>query len=359
MGGGPATISTHRLGSGTSFAGDRQVCSGDRTRLGPHCRPAPTSTAIVTVDIAHPTAPSAAPTAEAASQPTDAFPTSVSANGRHLVDGQGRPYLLHGDSAWSLVVELDEGEARQYLDDRRARGFNVVLTSAIENKFSSQPPLNAAGAAPFVGRAFGTPNEAYFEHLDWLVSEAAQRGITLLLVPAYLGYSGTDEGWYAEVVAASNADMRAYGEFLGERYRNAPNIVWVIGGDQNPSATARTRTEQMAAGLRAVDPGHLMTAHTGPNQNAAEVWGSSSWLDVDNVYSYGAPADAVAQAYGANPVRPVFFMEGVYENEQGADDSLIRTQAWASLLSGASGQIFGNNPIWHFDTGGLYPSSVT
>ena len=180
-----------------------------------------------------------------------------------------------------------------------------------------------------------------------------------MLMPAYLGYPGTDEGWSAQVKAASTGQLRAYGEFLGNRYRSDPNIIWAMGGDKNPDAEERPRMEALAAGLRATAPNHLMTAHTVTNNNADEVWGSSDWLDLNNVYTYGAPADRTAAAYGASPTRPVFFIEGIYENEQGADDSLIRNQAWASLLSGASGQIFGNNPIWHFDTGGLYPAPGT
>jgi hypothetical protein len=37
----------------------------------------------------------------------------------------------------------------------------------------------------------------------------------------------------------------------------------------------------------------------------------------------------------------------------------LRTRAYQAVLSGAAGQVFGNNPIWHFDGPGLYTAPVT
>ena len=56
---------------------------------------------------------------------------------------------------------------------------------------------------------------------------------------------------------------------------------------------------------------------------------------------------------------PFFLIESAYENEHAATEQRLRTQAYQAILSGAAGQIFGNNPIWHFDSGGLYPAPVT
>jgi hypothetical protein len=55
---------------------------------------------------------------------------------------------------------------------------------------------------------------------------------------------------------------------------------------------------------------------------------------------------------------PFILLESVYENEHGAGELRVRTQAYAALLAGACGQVFGNNPIWHFDGPGLEPAPV-
>jgi hypothetical protein len=56
---------------------------------------------------------------------------------------------------------------------------------------------------------------------------------------------------------------------------------------------------------------------------------------------------------------PFFLLESAYENEHDATEQRLRTQAYQAVLSGAAGQVFGNNPIWHFDDSGLYDAPVT
>jgi hypothetical protein len=46
------------------------------------------------------------------------------------------------------------------------------------------------------------------------------------------------------------------------------------------------------------------------------------------------------------------------ENEHGLTTADLRGSAYRALLSGAAGHVFGNNPIWHFDSPGLYPAPV-
>ena len=84
----------------------------------------------------------------------------------------------------------------------------------------------------------------------------------------------------------------------------------------------------------------------------------SDWLDIDNVYTYDPVADAAIDAYEATSM-PYILMESAYENEHDVSTRQLRTQAYHALLSGATGHIFGNNPIWHFDGGGLFEAPVT
>jgi hypothetical protein len=279
------------------------------------------------------------------------FPASVSADGRRILDHSGQPWLMVGDAGWSMVGRLPLPDVERYLDRRAAQGFNTVLVSAIEGYFSTDPPADAAGNRPFDGEMFVTePNEPYWAGVDRIADAAAARGITLLLVPLYLGNAG--EGIEDSVDGATDADLAAFGEFLGARYADRPNIIWAIGGDQNPDDATRDRLISFvgtpgATGLRRFAP-QLITAHTGPNSSALEVWPDSDFVQIENVYSYSgaiaATRDAVATANC-----PVFFMEGKYENEQDVGLVELRTQLWGSFLSGAfGGHVFGNNPIWHF-----------
>ena len=71
------------------------------------------------------------------------FPLSIKPGERYLVDAVGRPFLIQGDTAWSLIADLIRGNADLYLEDRHARGFNTILVSLIEAKFATNAPANA------------------------------------------------------------------------------------------------------------------------------------------------------------------------------------------------------------------------
>jgi len=132
------------------------------------------------------------------------FPLKVSANRRYLVNRNGLPVLVQGEAAWSLITGVTKQEAERYLDDRRRKGFNAIIVNLIEHKF--QGPVNREGEGPFTTPGdFATPNEKYFAHADWVLRQAADRGMAVFLFPAYLGYKGLDEGWYQEVLLNGTA----------------------------------------------------------------------------------------------------------------------------------------------------------
>ncbi len=165
--------------------------------------------------------------AESAAQIT--FPLAVAPGGRTLVDAAGKPFLLHGEAAWSLIAQLRREDVEIYLADRRARGFNAILVSLIERKYASHAPNNAYGAAPFlVPGDFTTPNEAYFAHADWVLRRAAEEGFLVLLTPSYAGFEGGDAGWYREMVAAGAAGCGAMA------------TTWAAGTGRSPTSCGST-----------------------------------------------------------------------------------------------------------------------
>ncbi len=56
---------------------------------------------------------------------------------------------------------------------------------------------------------------------------------------------------------------------------------------------------------------------------------------------------------------PFVLIETAYEGEHNSPPDQIRRQAWWAMLSGAAGQFFGNNPMWHFDGPTLFPFTNT
>jgi Protein of unknown function (DUF4038)/Putative collagen-binding domain of a collagenase len=298
----------------------------------------------------------AALAAEAGTMPV--FPLAVEPGKRYLIDAAGEPFLIHGDTAWSLIAQLTREEAELYLDDRRARGFNAILVNLIEHAFATEAPANIYGEPPFLEPGdYSTPNEAYFRHADWVLRQAAERGILVLLTPSYLGYRGGSSGWYERMVANGPDRLREYGEYLGRRYCDFTNILWMQAGDYNPPEKDLVRA--IVRGIQTHDPRALHSAHMAGGTGAMEYWGDEPWLAVNNVYTYGPVYAPALAEYARSERKPFFLIESAYENEHEATERRLRTQAYHAVLSGAAGQVFGNNPIWHFDSGGLYAAPVT
>jgi hypothetical protein len=42
---------------------------------------------------------------------------------------------------------------------------------------------------------------------------------------------GGDEGSSSEINAAGQTALHGYGRFVGDRFKDLPNIVWMLGGD--------------------------------------------------------------------------------------------------------------------------------
>lgn len=280
------------------------------------------------------------------------FPLQTSQDGRYLEDSKGLPFLIVGDSAWSLIGDTSIPDAEFYLETRKRQGFNTVLVSLIEHQFSRKAPANFYDEKPFAGDAFEQPNQAYFDRAEAVIKAAASRNLLVLLCPAYSGARGGPEGWYQEMVAAGPEKLRAYGRYVGQRFAKYPNIIWVQGGDYDPPD--RNLVMAVAMGIAETNPSALQTVHGNPDTVTSDFWRDASWLDIDSVYTYGNVAVAVLDRYRSGPRRPFFLIEGAYEGENDVKERQVRLIAYGALLSGASGQLFGNNPVWHFSAAGLY-----
>ena len=102
----------------------------------------------------------------------------------------------------------------------------------------SPPWTNAEGDVPFADmNDWTTANDSYFEHVDWLLRELEARGMLALAFPAYIGYGCGSQGWCEQMFANGVDRLEGYGHYLGERYRDFPNIVWIEGGDLTPSTS--------------------------------------------------------------------------------------------------------------------------
>ncbi len=295
-----------------------------------------------------------APHMDGPDHPPGRFPLHVAPDGSSLVSENGMPFLLHGEAAWSLIVEVPTQDAERYLADRDNRGITAVIVSLIEHEFASDPPKNYVGDAPFTTAGdFSTPNEAYFAHADNILDRAAAHGMAVLLFPSYLGFDGGSEGWFQTMSALPAAKCRQYGDFVGARYAKRTNIIWMWGGDYTPEvgSPGETCMRAIADGIRAAAPSALASAHWAPETTSRAVASYLPIIDLVGAYTYKPALPFCRSARAESPRKPTFLLETTYENEHDAPVSEIRRQQWWGMLGCGGGEISGNNPIWKFGSG--------
>jgi hypothetical protein len=288
--------------------------------------------------------------------PMARYPLRISPDRRRLLDADNRPFLVQGDTAWSLIANLDYADAIRYLDDRRAKGFNAIIVNLIEHLFSRDPPRDRAGREPFTTPGdMSTPNDAYFAAAESVLDACSERGIAVILAPCYIGYrhgrgpgiSPHLDGWYDEIVATGPEGCRMYGEYLGRRFGRFANIIWCMGGDWHPEL-ARSGLDAIAHGIRSAGVNNLFTAHPHPEYSPIESFPGADWLDINVTYTYGTVHRSLIEDWKRDPAWPFFLLESTYEGEHNASHQQIRRQAYWSVLCGGNGHCFGNHPFWLF-----------
>lgn len=293
--------------------------------------------------------------------PGGTFPLSVAPSGRYLQDALGNPFFIHGDSPWTIEVQLTRAQVDTYLDDRQSKGFTAILFEAFEKKFSDNSPTyrNREGFDPFVPMTnFGVPNESYWQMVDYIVAGAAARGMACFIAFDYLGFNAGDEGWMAETTAESNGDLQTYGAFLETRYGNR-NVIWVAGGDYPGDTTQRDKQWQIVTGMRSVRTTGIITGHSRRTESAYSAWAGYAGFNLNNIYTDGTEYNYAATEYARSGPIPFILLEGYYENAAvGGTAADLRRQAYTSVLAGACGHMYGG-PYWDFGSAAFSGVGVT
>ena len=183
----------------------------------------------------------------------------VSENGRFLIFEDGTPFFWLGDTAWELFHRLTKDEAEQYLENRRRKGFTVIQ-AVILSELDGLTVPNAESHLPLFEQDPTRINEAYFEHVDWVIDKAEEKGLYIGLLPTW--GDKVDKRWgVGPVIFNSENAAGDYGEVLGKRYRDKNNIIWINGGDRPATEQTIPIWNALARGIKKHDKNHLMTYH--------------------------------------------------------------------------------------------------
>jgi Protein of unknown function (DUF4038)/Putative collagen-binding domain of a collagenase/Fibronectin type III domain len=296
-----------------------------------------------------------------------AYPLKMSVNKRYLVDSSNAPTLMIGDAPHSIVVNLATNDVVTYMTNRGSNGVNTLwielLCDYYTRGYGSEGSANYGrdinGNNPFTDTLSGgyydltTPNPAYWSNVDYTVQTAATNGLQCMFTPLDQG------GWTQTSLANGTNRCYQYGQFLGNRYKNSPNITWNMGNDFQYWATATNDSMILAIadGIKSVDTNHLLTVQL--NYSISQSMDDTNWakrITVNGVYTYYPIYDETIKAYNKTNL-PVLFLEAnyEYENNTGAEAGtprVLRLQEYWSLLAGAlAGHMYGNHYTWTFTSG--------
>lgn len=286
-------------------------------------------------------------------------PLKVSADGRYLQDQDGQRFFWLGDTAWELFSRLTLEEIKAYLDNRAAKGFNVIQVTCLSENDAGQP--NRYGSLPLLDKDRMLPNPLYFAIVDSALTYAAERQMYLALVAT----------WGDNVVSGKFDTRRAaqYGRWLGEHFKKYDNIIWIMGGDRKAvdgESDYRPVWRALANGI-IESSGHkwLMTYHPNGERSSSEWVHNEPWLDFNMIQSSHGRKDAPVWGWVGNdrslsPTKPTLDSEPNYEDHPVSPwpkwhvdngyfrDYDVRKQLYRSVFAGGFGVTYGHHAIWQF-----------
>ena len=307
----------------------------------------------------------------AVAQPASAqavFPLKLSDNHRYLVDQNGKPFLMVGDTPQGLMGRLTEQDAEYYFADREAHGFNTlgwidVMCAGNDyptNKDAATPdgikPFNGfvGSGTDFTHYDLSKRNEAYFTRLDNIIQLAAKHHLLVFVDPI------ETIGW---LPALRNNGMRAayaYGQYLGNRYKGFNNLAWINGNDFNLWTVPQDDdlVQEVSKGIRSAAPNQMQTVEL--HVRTSSSFDDPSWIpliELNGTYTYSPTYIQMLHSYNQRPVAPVIMIEAHYDWEDvgtppdfGTPYVLRKEDYWTSL-SGGIGQWYGNKYTWSFADG--------
>ena len=269
------------------------------------------------------------------------FPLKV--KDHYLIDATNKPFLYHADTGWQLPWKLNKKETLTYLEDRKQKGFNAIQIQILPHRLNQ---TNKDGQNPFLQPGDLTkPNPVYFDHIEWIVRTANDKGLILLFSPLWA--SRWEQDWH-KFFTASAAEN--YGNYLANKFKAYPNILWVHGGDDDALAL-HDAIRLFAKTIKKIAPQQLHTFH-GSGKSSSVFFHNEDWLAVNTAYSYAHKglSDQILADYRKNPVKPTIMGESHYDdNDNKMGPYRMRQQAYLSILSGAAGHAYGHGSLWDMD----------
>ncbi|MFO7622666.1 MAG: DUF4038 domain-containing protein, partial [Bacteroidales bacterium] len=154
---------------------------------------------------------------------------------RNVIHANGKPFLVVGDTPWSIPFRATTGQVKEYAADRMKKGFNAALLMSVQPDMYAEGP-DARNTVLGFARGFEDLHEGhlnklkpgYFQYLDSLMQILVDHGIVPVYQPVFHGF-----GWKGKSVLGPVADPEEYArycKYLVARYGSMP-AFWLVSGD--------------------------------------------------------------------------------------------------------------------------------
>ena len=281
----------------------------------------------------------------------------VTTDGHFLEYEDGTPFFWLGDTGWQLFFKLKKEAIGMYLQNRKDKGFNVIQATILDEH------PNQYGDRSLIGNDPLQPVEKYFELVDWVVKKALEKNMVMALLPTWGDKVTAIRSKEPALFNETNA--YAYGLFLGRRYKDYPNVIWIAGGD-NPAfvdtADWRPVFRAMIKGLReGMGRKQLITYHPWGENSSTLYWHEENTLDFNMMQTGHKKHDItgwdwVKRDLAYSPAKPVLDGEPNYEDHPVNWDKQygyfrdydVRKQLYRSVFAGACGVTYGHQAIHQF-----------
>lgn len=275
----------------------------------------------------------------------------VSDNKRFLVTESGQPFYWQGDTAWQLQ-RATPAEVVTYMNDRASKGFTVIQGPTLTGDTDVKSGTNYRGDR---NDNPSSPNAAWFEHIDYIIDQATNRGMYVAPVVIWATQSNR---------ISSTTQAYNYGVWLGTKYRNYTNIIWIVAGEYaagSLDSNTLNKWKQLAQGLKDGSQNrHLVTIHGswGPNdadRTSSTYFHNESWLDFNMWQTSQDPWKEswplITSDYNKTPTKPVVDGEPTYEGwwevtNYNFNSLGTRRRAYWAVFAGAFGYTYGAHGIW-------------
>ena len=280
-------------------------------------------------------------------------------------------------------------EASYYLRTRAAQGYTVIQTVLL-TEFDGMRIPSDWGELPLVNLDPLQPNPAYFHRVAEFIEEADSLGLYVALVAVWGDKLTAPWGTGPRIFTAENLPLaRKFGGWLGQRFAQHSNLIWLLGGDRparlgghrdnwcGPIAKEAgfpanmdwtTIWRELALGLHEGSGGQALTSYhpQGGEASTSIYLHGESWLHIHGMQSgHGGGHDQpvwnwVARDWALTGPKPTLDLEPNYEDHPYNPwpkwdpatgyfrDHDVRKQCYRSVFAGACGVTYGHNSVWQW-----------